>query len=94
MIAECIIFLATLGSIETPNDEYMLEQYQNCWDSVPESMHQYADLYYKFFDEDNISTAVRIGWCESRGKQNAYRSDNGDSGVMQFVSWTWNWVAE
>ena len=66
MIAECIIFLATLGSIETPNDEYMLEQYQNCSDSVPESMHQYADLYYKFFDEDNISTAVRIGWCESR----------------------------
>ena len=94
MIAECIIFLATLGSLETPNDEYMLEQYQNCWESVPESMHQYADLYYKFFDEDNISTAVRIGWCESRGKQNAYRSDNGDSGVMQFVSWTWNWVAE
>ena len=66
----------------------------SCNDHVPKSMQQYAEHYVEHFDKENIPTAVRIGWCESRGKQSAYRSDNGDSGVMQFVSWTWNWVAE
>lgn len=93
MIASCIIFLATLGSGDMP-DDYYIDGYLNCKENVPESMHQYSDLYYKFFDEENISTAVKIGWCESRGKTNAYRNDNGDSGVMQFVPWTWNWIAK
>ena len=66
----------------------------NCNDHVPKSMQQYADLYVEHFDKENIPTAVRIGWCESRGKSTAHRDDNGDSGVMQFVSWTQNWVAE
>jgi len=57
-------------------------------------MQQHAELYVQHFDKENIDTAVRIGWCESRGKVDAYRSDNGDTGLMQFVSWTWNWVAE
>ena len=66
----------------------------NCDDYVPKSMQQHAELYVQHFDKENIDTAVRIGWCESRGKVDAYRSDNGDTGLMQFVSWTWNWVAE
>ena len=65
-----------------------------CNEEVPQSMQQYANLYLEHFDFENIDIAVRIGWCESRGKSNAYRSDNKDSGVMQFVPWTWNWVAE
>ena len=96
MITSCIIFLATLG---TPNsidntDVYYLNNYFNCKENVPVSMWEYAPLYYEHFDEENINTAIRIGWCESRGKSTAHREDNGDSGVMQFVSWTWNWVAE
>ena len=66
----------------------------SCDDHVPKSMQQYSKFYVEHFDKENIPQAVRIGWCESRGKQSAYREDNGDSGVMQFVSWTWNWVAE
>ena len=96
MIAECIIFLATLGSGEMPSDNYLIQEQINCNNSVPKSMQQYADLYYEFFDEENISTAIRIGWCESRGREKAVRTAEGnyDTGVMQFVSWTWNWLAD
>ena len=94
MIAECIIFLATLGSGEMPSDNYLINQQINCNYSVPKSMQQHADFIYEFFDESSYDEVVRIGWCESRGKTSAYRTDNGDSGVMQFVSWTWNWIAE
>ena len=93
MIASCIIFLATFSSMDMP-DDYYISEYMNCKDNVPQSMYQYSDLFYRFFDEENIETAVKIGWCESRGKQFAFRKSAHDSGVMQFVSWTWNWVAE
>jgi len=98
MITSCIIFLATLG---TPNsldnsDIYYLNNYLNCKNNVPVSMWEYAPLYYEFYDEENIATAIRIGWCESRGKEKAVRTAEGnyDTGVMQFVSWTWNWLAD
>ena len=91
MIAECIIFLATFGSPNMPvDDTTVINQYLSCQTSVPKSMQQYASLYYEHFDVDNIDTAIRIGWCESRGKATAYRTDNKDTGVMQFVPWTWN----
>tara|TARA_B100001996_G_scaffold380397_1_gene367751 strand:+ start:141 stop:692 length:552 start_codon:yes stop_codon:yes gene_type:complete len=94
MIAECIIFLATFSSLEVPNDEYFIDQYFNCREEVPMKMWKHADYYYEFFEEENLDKAIRIGWCESRGKTTAHRTDNKDSGVMQFVPWTWNWVAE
>ncbi len=88
-----MIFLA--GVLPMGIDESKtIEQYMNCNDHVPKSMQQHAELYGAHFDQENIDTAVRNGWCESRGKVDAYRSDNGDTGLMQFVSWTWNWVAE
>lgn len=76
------------------DEKAIIDQYMQCDDHVPKSMQQHADLYVEFFDKENIDTAVRIGWCESRGKENAVRTAEGnyDSGVMQFVSWTWNWV--
>ena len=67
MITSCIIFLATFGSMDMP-DDYYINEYMNCKDNVPQSMYQYSDLFYRFFDEENIETAVKIGWCESRGK--------------------------
>lgn len=95
MIAECIIFLATLGSpTMSLDDGHIINQYFNCQDNVPKSMQQWAGHYYEHFDEDNLDTAIRIGWCESRGKATAHRTDNKDTGLMQFVPWTWNWVAE
>ena len=86
MIAECIIFLATLGSGDMPTDNYLIENHFNCMDSVPANMQDHAEFIYEFFDESSYDEVVRIGWCESRGKTTAYRNDNGDSGVMQFVS--------
>lgn len=93
MIAECMIFLASVLPMGV-DESKLINEYMSCDDHVPKSMQQYAEYYVEHFDKENISTAVRIGWCESRGKTTAYRDDNGDSGVMQFVSWTWNWVAE
>lgn len=93
MIAECMIFLASVLPMGM-DEAKIIESHLQCNKYVPESMQQYAEYYVEHFDKENIDTAVRIGWCESRGKQSAYRNDNGDSGVMQFVSWTWNWVAE
>ena len=93
MITECMIFLASVLPMGF-DESKVINSHLQCNKYVPEVMQQYADLYVEHFDKENIDTAVRIGWCESRGKQSAYRDDNGDSGVMQFVSWTWNWVAE
>jgi len=93
MIAECMIFLASVIPVGV-DESKIIGQHLNCNDHVPQSMQEHASLYVEHFDKDNINTAVRIGWCESRGKVDAYRSDNGDTGLMQFVSWTWNWVAE
>lgn len=97
MIAECIIFLASIGTpTMSVDDGYIINQYFNCQDNVPKSMQQWAGYYYEHFDEDNLDTAIRIGWCESRGKEKAVRTAEGnyDTGVMQFVSWTWNWLAD
>ena len=93
MIAECMIFLASVIPMGV-DESKIIGQHLNCNDHVPQSMQEHASLYVEHFDKDNINTAVRIGWCESRGKVDAYRSDNGDTCLMQFVSWTWNWVAE
>ena len=93
MIASCMIFLASFGvSTElSPNNLYRV---QTCLDNMPTSMVKHIPYYVEFYDEENLYTALRIGWCESRGKSNAYRNDNKDSGVMQFIPNTWNWVAE
>ena len=96
MITECIIFLASFGTPEgtLSAENYYIDQKKQCDISVPAPLQKQAGLFYEFFDEENIDTAIRISWCESRGKTNAYRDDNGDTGLMQFVYWTWNWVAE
>lgn len=94
MIAECMLFLALSTVPSVGQETQFINTHMECRDEIPNSMTQYSDLYLEHFDFDNIDTAVRIGWCESRGKSNAYRTDNKDTGVMQFVPWTWNWVAE
>ena len=94
MITSCLIFLASFSSGELqPSSDNMME-IVGCLDVVPTSMVEHLPHYVEHFDEENLYTAVRIGWCESRGKTTAYRNDNNDSGVMQFIPSTWNWVAE
>lgn len=100
MIAECMIFLASFSQpvAETGIVENYetLNKVQLCTDKIPNSMIEHVDLYVEHFDKENLYTAMRIGWCESRGRETAIRTAEGnfDSGVMQFVSWTWNWIAE
>lgn len=98
MITECIIFLASFSVADASTfahqENYYIEQNQICNEYVPQKLQEHAPLFYEFFDKENLDTAIRISWCESRGKSDAHRTDNGDTGLMQFVSWTWNWVAE
>ena len=94
MFTECMLFVALLniGSIsETPED---IMKASLCMRDIPSSMVQYIDYYVEFYDEENLTTALKIGWCESRGKQNAYRDSADDSGIMQFIPSTWDWVAK
>ena len=89
-----MLFLASFSTPLIGSETEFVNTSIECRREIPESMRQYSEYYLEFFDFENIDTAVRIGWCESRGKDTAYRDDNSDSGVMQFVPWTWNWVAE
>jgi len=92
MIVECMIFMASLmPSTMTPE---ILDDYRECTEVIPSSMIEYVHIYVENFDEENLYTAMRIGWCESRGKSSAYRKSADDSGVMQFIPSTWNWIAE
>ena len=48
----------------------------------------------EFFDEKNIDIAVKVMFCESRMKSNAYRWQANDSGLFQIIPQTWGWVKE
>jgi hypothetical protein len=89
-----MLFLASFSTPLIGAETQFVEKSIQCRQEIPASMREHSEYYLEFFDFENIDTAVRIGWCESRGKTAAYRDDNSDSGVMQFVPWTWNWVAE
>ncbi len=97
MIAECLIILGTMfpttTGVVTPD---MLQEYKYCQDVVPDTASEHFELIQEFFEPINWDIAVRVSWCESRHNSNALRTAEGnyDSGYFQFVSWTWNWVAE
>ena len=97
MIAECLIFLATAlpqNGIMTQN---YIEEYRWCNSIISRDVREHADhLIYFFDDPKQLSTAVKVIWCESRGNTDAVRTaeGNNDSGLFQFVPWTWNWIAE
>jgi len=94
MITSCIIFLATLGTPENPvqYETSFFQEIKECNELIPSSMHEHLSIYYEHFDEENLYKAVRIGWCESRGKSSAYNSGADDSGIMQFIPNTWYWM--
>ena len=94
MITSCLILLASFSSGEIAPSTDNFEELSNCIDSVPITMIEYLPYYVEFFEVENLEIAVRIGWCESRGKGTAYRKEDNDSGVMQFIPSTWNWIAE
>ena len=94
MIAECMIFLATLGNTEVKETPLLISETKECVQLLPKTMIDHVPYYVDNFDKENLYKAMRIGWCESRGKETAYRKSADDSGVMQFIPSTWNWIAE
>lgn len=97
MIAECLIFLYTLMPVDHITHDF-LNNYRTCNKIITQDVLEHADVLIEFFgdDKEQLSTAVKVIWCESRGNHKAVRTAEGnyDSGLFQFVSWTWNWVAD
>ena len=102
MIETCLIFLAsfTPGGLATdkvlatePTPE-VIGVIKECNDNMPSAMIEHVPHFIMFFEPENRYTAMRISWCESRGKTSAYRDEDSDSGLMQFIPRTWNWVHE
>jgi len=96
MIAECLLLLASfqqpiINNQPTVDDIYEVKQ---CMKSFPKNMSDHTQYYIMHFEPENLYTAFRIGWCESRGKSNAFRLEDNDSGVMQFIPNTWKWMVE
>jgi len=97
MIAECLIFLATALPQNGLITQDYFNEYKWCDSIISRDVREHSELLIEFFDEPKeLSTAVKVIWCESRGNTDAIRTaeGNNDSGLFQFVSWTWNWVAE
>lgn len=98
MIAECLIFLATTIPTNEFVDKAYIDQYRFCDKIITREIRDHSDVLIEFFghDNDELSTAIKVVWCESRGNPKALRTAEGnyDTGLFQFVSWTWNWVAE
>jgi hypothetical protein len=97
MIAECLIFLATALPQNGLLTADYFNEYKWCDSIISRDVREHSDVLIEFFDEpEQLSTAVKVIWCESRGNTNAVRTaeGNNDSGLFQFVPWTWNWIAE
>ena len=90
MIVECILFFATLQD-PLLND---INKAAECQNYLPKSVIQYSKDYVEHFDINNIETAVKVSWCESRGNTFALNKGNYDSGLFQTIPPTWNWVAK
>ena len=94
MITGCLIFLASFSSGDISPSSDTMPRIKECMDMVPSTMVEHLPHYVEHFEEENLEIAVRVGWCESRGKETAYNSGADDSGLMQFIPRTWNWIAE
>ena len=65
-----------------------------CLEEIPTALYDDIPYLVEFFEKENLYTALRIAWCESRGKSDAYRSSADDSGIFQFIPRTWQWIHE
>jgi len=97
MIKACILLYAALvsnfsvGITPTTSD---LDNLSECYESLPGKCLAYSTLLVEHFDHGNLETAFKIMWCESRGLPNAYRWQDEDSGLFQFIPRTYGWVKD
>ena len=89
-----MIFLASLGTPEMPldSDGKRLSEITYCLSLFPNTLIEHIPLLVEHFEPTNLYTASRIVWCESRGYDDAYRKEDDDSGLFQFIPSTWEWV--
>lgn len=90
MIIECLLFFSTLQD-PLEND---IQKAAECSNHLPSSVIEYSNHYVNYFDIKNQERAVKVSWCESRGKTTALNKGNEDSGLFQVIPNTWNWVAK
>ena len=97
MIKACILLYATLISNFSVGIEPTVKDISclnNCLNDLPGKCLTYSTLLVENFDEENLETAFKIMWCESRGLPNAYRWQDQDSGLYQFIPRTYGWVVD
>ncbi|QDP60656.1 MAG: hypothetical protein Unbinned1469contig1000_35 [Prokaryotic dsDNA virus sp.] len=90
MIVECLIFFSSFTDPNTQDFDKAAE----CFNHLPSSVIEYSDHYLNYFYPKNQERAVKVSWCESRGKTYALNKGNSDSGLFQVIPRTWDWVAE
>ncbi len=93
MIAEVLIACTFLSPI-TPE---ILIDYKECRDrnEIIVAMEEYIPLFSEYFKKEDLETALRISWCESRGKPTAVgvnKDGTKDVGLWQFNDNTWAWL--
>ena len=93
MLAELLITCSLLSPL-TPD---ILIDYQDCKDrnEIIVAMEEYIPLFSQYFKQEDLETALRISWCESRGKPNAVgvnKDESKDVGLWQFNDNTWAWL--
>ncbi len=97
MITNCIVIYAAFvssfgnGADPTIND---MNNIIYCNNNLPANTLQYSTLLVDNFKEKNIKTAVKVMFCESRMKADAYRWQDQDSGLFQVIPKTWGWVKQ
>ena len=83
MIKSCVLIYALIINSfsvgEIPADQNFLDLI-NCIKVLPTECLSYSNLLIENFEEDNLETAFKIMWCESRGNAKAYRYEDNDSG--------------
>ena len=60
-------------------------------------MRKYIPMFSMYFKEEDIEKALRITWCESKGKIDAVginKDGTKDIGLWQFNDNTWNWLKD
>ena len=93
MLAEVLIACSFVSPI-TPQQ---ITDFKDCQErnEIIVSMEEYIPLFSQYFKQEDLETALRISWCESRGKPNAVgvnKDGSKDVGLWQFNDRTWAWL--
>lgn len=95
MLSE-VILLCALASPPTISD---MNDYVDCRNrnEIIIFMEDYIPLFSQYFKKEDIEQALRISYCESRGKSTAVginKDGSKDVGLWQFNDRTWEWLSK